>query len=152
MFTPTGNWDGQITECELLKMIDTCVFRLNKQLYSQFHYSYSIDSHVNIASKRHKVLTLDKCIKAIKLLESSLVWVVCKIKKDWNMANSVDPDQMPHSAASNLGLHCLQRPICPDTKCYYGIYLACFWIFLEQTVIFILYIIVILDNFGIDNR
>ena len=31
------------------------------------------------------------------------------------MANSVDPDQMPHSAASDQGLHCLQRPICPNT-------------------------------------
>ena len=31
------------------------------------------------------------------------------------MANSVDPDQMPRSAASDLGLHCLQRPICPNT-------------------------------------
>ena len=30
------------------------------------------------------------------------------------MANSVDPDQMPHSLASDLGLHCLQRPICPN--------------------------------------
>ena len=29
------------------------------------------------------------------------------------MANSVDPDQMPHSVASDLGLHCLQRPISP---------------------------------------
>ena len=28
------------------------------------------------------------------------------------MANSVDPDQRPHSAASDLDLHCLQRPIC----------------------------------------
>ena len=36
------------------------------------------------------------------------------------MANSVDPDQMPHSVASDLGLHCLQRPICPN-KGYYGI-------------------------------
>ena len=26
------------------------------------------------------------------------------------MQNSVDPDQMPHSAASDLGLHCLQCP------------------------------------------
>ena len=25
------------------------------------------------------------------------------------MANSVDPDQRPHSVASELGLHCLQR-------------------------------------------
>ena len=36
------------------------------------------------------------------------------------MANRVDPDQMQHSAASDLGLHCLQRPICPNTKGYYG--------------------------------
>ena len=27
------------------------------------------------------------------------------------MANSVDPDQTPRSTASDLGLHCLQRPI-----------------------------------------
>ena len=26
------------------------------------------------------------------------------------MANSVDPDQTPRSAASDLGLHCLYRP------------------------------------------
>ena len=81
MFTPTGNWDGQITECELLKMIDTCVFRLNKQLYFQFHYSYSVDLLVNMASKRRKVLTLDRHVKAIKLVESSLVWIVHKFKK-----------------------------------------------------------------------
>ena len=30
------------------------------------------------------------------------------------MANSVDPDQMPQSVASDLGLHCLQRPIGPN--------------------------------------
>ena len=28
------------------------------------------------------------------------------------IANSADPDQTPHHAASNLGLHCLSRPIC----------------------------------------
>ena len=25
------------------------------------------------------------------------------------MANSIDPDQMPHSVASDLGLHCLLK-------------------------------------------
>ena len=30
------------------------------------------------------------------------------------MANSVDSDQTPHSAVSDLGLDCLQRPICPN--------------------------------------
>ena len=31
------------------------------------------------------------------------------------MANSVDPDQMPYSVASDLGLHCLQRLVCPSS-------------------------------------
>ena len=30
------------------------------------------------------------------------------------MANSVDPDQTPRSVASDLGLHCLLRVICPN--------------------------------------
>ena len=33
-----------------------------------------------------------------------------------------DPDQMLHSdsAASDLGLHYLHRPVCPNTLGYYG--------------------------------
>ena len=31
------------------------------------------------------------------------------------MANSGDPDLTPHSAVSDMGLQCLQRPICPNT-------------------------------------
>ena len=30
------------------------------------------------------------------------------------MAKSVDPDETLQNTASDLGLHCLQRPICPD--------------------------------------
>ena len=30
------------------------------------------------------------------------------------MTNSADPDQMPHSAASDLGLHCLLRLVGSD--------------------------------------
>ena len=33
------------------------------------------------------------------------------LKQSELMANSVDPDQMLHSAASDLGLHCLLRPV-----------------------------------------
>ena len=38
MFTPTGIWDSQIAECELLKMItDICVFVIDKPwLLSRF--------------------------------------------------------------------------------------------------------------------
>ena len=31
------------------------------------------------------------------------------------VAKSIDFDQMPRSAVSGLGLHCLLRPVCPNT-------------------------------------
>ena len=37
------------------------------------------------------------------------------------MTNSADPDQMQHSAVSDLGLQCLLRPVCPNAKDEYGI-------------------------------
>ena len=37
------------------------------------------------------------------------------------VANSVDPDETPHSAASHLGLNCLLRPVCPNTYGKYSI-------------------------------
>ena len=40
------------------------------------------------------------------------------------MANSVDPDETPHPAASHLGLYCLLRPVCPNI---YGKYGKGFW-------------------------
>ena len=36
------------------------------------------------------------------------------------MANSVDQDETPRSAASHLGLNCLLRPVCPNTYGKYG--------------------------------
>ena len=36
------------------------------------------------------------------------------------VANSVDPDETPHSAASHLDLYCLLRPVCPNTYGKYG--------------------------------
>ena len=36
------------------------------------------------------------------------------------VANSVDPDQMLHSTASDLGLQCLLRPICLNIMGIYG--------------------------------
>ena len=36
------------------------------------------------------------------------------------MANSVDPDETPRSAASHLGLNCFLRPVCPNTYGKYG--------------------------------
>ena len=36
------------------------------------------------------------------------------------MINSIDPDQMPHSVASDLGLHCLLRPVHLNILSKYG--------------------------------
>ena len=36
-------------------------------------------------------------------------------------ANSVDPAQTPHSAASDLGLHCSLRPVWHNTLGYYRV-------------------------------
>ena len=35
------------------------------------------------------------------------------------MANSADPDQTLHSAASHTDQHCLLRPVCPNIQGYY---------------------------------
>ena len=43
------------------------------------------------------------------------VW--CAFSFLFNLANSVDPDQTPHSAASDLGLHCLPRSQKRETTC-----------------------------------
>ena len=38
------------------------------------------------------------------------------------VANSVDPDQTPRSAASDLDLHCLLRPVCLNNSAEYGMW------------------------------
>ena len=54
------------------------------------------------------------------------VWFYNAVKhlKDADcIANSVDPTQTaPFKEQSDLGLHCLLRPICPNTKEFYGTY------------------------------
>ena len=45
-----------------------------------------------------------------------------KLLDDW-VANSVDPDQTPQNAASDLGLYCLLRPIGQNTYSKYGIFI-----------------------------
>ena len=42
--------------------------------------------------------------------------LLCFIKISVSNANIVDPDQMPHSAASDLGLHCLPMSLLWDIR------------------------------------
>ena len=58
------------------------------------------------------VFTLSIHIRSLHLISSTSPFyylIVCKFAG--RMANSVDPDQTPCSAASDLGLHCLLRPV-----------------------------------------
>ena len=36
------------------------------------------------------------------------------------VANSADPDETPYSEMSHLGLHCLLKPVSPNSYCKYG--------------------------------
>ena len=47
-----------------------------------------------------------------KILTSTIYYPILWLKIAGWVANSVDPDETLHSAASHLGLHCLLSPVC----------------------------------------
>ena len=54
----------------------------------------------------------------------SILLSVCSIIPAGREANSVDPDQTPRFAASDLGLHCLYNLVKPNTQCKFAL-LSC---------------------------
>ena len=57
------------------------------------------------------------------------------------VANSVDPDQTPRSAASDLGLHCLLRPVRPNIfSIKMAFLLLCLIVYSLQVIILIEYV------------
>ena len=50
------------------------------------------------------------------------------------MANSVGPDEMQHSIISDLGLHCLLRPVCLNPYSKYGSAELSFLFIIEQNL------------------
>ena len=50
-----------------------------------------------------------------KIWTSTIHYPMLCLKIAGWVANSVDPDGTPRSAASHLGLYCLLRPVCPNT-------------------------------------
>ena len=57
------------------------------------------------------VLVISYLLTILVLKFDIVYYILMCLKECWMYANSVDPDQTPRSAASDLGLHCLQRPI-----------------------------------------
>ena len=56
-----------------------------------------------------------------KIWASTIHYPMLCLKIAGWVANSVDPDETPRSAASHLGLYCLLRPVCPNIYGKYGI-------------------------------
>ena len=52
----------------------------------------------------------------VKGVSGQLSLLPCFIEIPVFNANIVDPDQMPHSAASDLGLHCLTMSLLRDAR------------------------------------
>ena len=61
--------------------------------------------------------SLDKSISYIR--DVCLIFIItvpCFVEISELKANSVDPDQMPHSVAPDLGLHCLPMSLLWDAR------------------------------------
>ena len=61
----------------------------------------------------------------VLLMEHFGCTVICQKDAD-GIANSEDPDQIAPEEQSDLGLHCLFRPICPKTSKFEGVSDSCF--------------------------
>ena len=61
----------------------------------------------HVYPKYWDTLTLIPYYACPKLEQVHFTYLLICLKTDGWGANSVDPDQMPHVAASDLGLHCL---------------------------------------------
>ena len=59
-----------------------------------------------------------------KIWTSTIHYPMLCLKFAGWVANSVDPDETPHSV-SHLGLYCLLRPVCPNIYGKYGIQNVC---------------------------
>ena len=75
-------------------------------------YKNRFEKLARIFSRRHKQTTLSWRFKGKQFNKSILLPVDAK-NVEW-MTNT-DSDQTPHSASSDLGLHCLPMTACPNT-------------------------------------
>ena len=64
--------------------------------------------------------TLTPCHTCSKIWTSTIYYMLYCLKIAGWVEKRVDPDEMPHSVVSHLGLHCLLRPACLNTYDKYG--------------------------------
>ena len=69
---------------------------------------------MHLGYEMHCVHQVTEDVVTFLLKNIGTLWV--DMSKNCQMsANSIDTDQMLQTAASDLGFHCLHRPVCPNT-------------------------------------
>ena len=81
-------------------------------MYSKFHLYHIYPKYSDTSTPYHI---------CSKIWTNTIHYPMLCLKAAGWVANSVDPDETPRSAASHLGLYCLLRPVCPNTYGKYGI-------------------------------
>ena len=81
---------------------------LNKSIYSNYPKYLDTSTHYHTC---------------LKIWTSTTYYSVLCLKIAGQVANCVDPDDTPWSATSHLGLHCLLRPVCPNSYGKYSSYI-----------------------------
>ena len=66
---------------------------------------------VELESKQELIIVAS----LVKMQEKKITIIVASLVKMQEEKITVDPDQMLHSVASDMRLHCLQRLVCPST-------------------------------------
>ena len=78
----------------------------------------AVPQHIFIEKYRIYSKHSDTCIPCLSCPNNwtsvFFLFYICLYPSGW-VANSEDPDQMLHPAASDLGLHCLLQPVCSNT-------------------------------------
>ena len=98
---------------------------------SKFHFHGKFwinlkDLEYHVCPKYSNIHTLALCRKLLFNKSVLLPVSVCTIAE--LVTNSVDHDQIPHSAASDLGLRCLLKSVCPSTQSKYCNCIKSSWI------------------------
>ena len=92
---------------------------MNRALHKQCFQNRSVAIVFTLSIRTPQLLTiLVPEFEQVQFTTQCCVW-----KNAGWVANSVNLDEMPHSAASHLVLYCLLRPVCQNTYSKYGTFL-----------------------------
>ena len=116
--TPKGHPRGRFGRKSLPKLADfflswaegeVKMYRMNREIQnSDQNFSLKLSQNFSLSES-------SRMTPVLKFKKKSLFYYLLKrLQQCWMSGNRVDPDQLPHSVASDVGLHCLLRHVCPN--------------------------------------